>query len=195
MGRACRSAVHAGLRPAHQAQAAAGRVGGCRHAEPCRIPPAARAAGRLASLGRVDRAGCRLEQGRQLSAYSPFPWPRPRQRHAGRVDRHHGAAEQRAAPAGFRLGAVRGSRAPAGGGLSAFRLSRTAVLAGGRGTPRRLRGIGQPLRECLSPDAGLSAARGIPRPCGQAALRARAGRWRGLARSARCFRGGNGSGL
>jgi hypothetical protein len=45
--------------------------------------------------------------------------------------------------------------------LSALGVSRAAVVAGGRGTPRHLRGIGQPLRERLSPDAGVPAARGI----------------------------------
>ena len=61
-------------------------------------------------------------------------WTAPRRR----IDRHDGTAKQRVAPAGFGLGAVRGSRAPVGRGLSAFRLSRTAVLAGGRRTPRCL---------------------------------------------------------
>jgi type IV secretion system protein VirB3 len=40
-----------------------------RHAEPCRIPPAARLAGRLAALGRADRAGRRAEQGWLVSAH------------------------------------------------------------------------------------------------------------------------------
>ncbi len=50
---------------------------------------------------------------------------------------------------------------------------------------------GNHFESAISPDAGLPAAGGIPCPGGQAALRACAGRWRGLARSARCLRGGN----
>src|SRR3546814_17343288 len=64
------------------------------------------------------------------------------------------------------LGAVHRGRAPARCRLSALGVSRAAVVAGGRGTTRHLRGIRQPIRERLSPDAGLPAARGIARPWG-----------------------------
>ena len=49
---------------------------GCRHAEPCRVPPTPGLARRLAALGRADRAGCRLEQGRQFPAHGPLSRPR-----------------------------------------------------------------------------------------------------------------------
>src|SRR3546814_3848684 len=86
--------------------------------------------------------------------------------------------------AGVGLGSVHRGRAPRRRRLSALGVSRAAVVARGRGTPRHLRGIGQRLREWLPPDAGVPAAGGIPRTCSQDALREHADEWRGLARAA-----------
>lgn len=71
------------------------------------------AGGRLAALGRADRAWRRAEQGWLLPAHGAVSGARPRQRDAGRADFHVGAAEQRAAPPGLGPGAVHRSRAPA----------------------------------------------------------------------------------
>jgi len=93
-------------------------IGEVRGAEPHRISPEAHRPRRFPALGRPGRPRRGAEQGWLVPAHRPVSWPRSRQRHPGRTGRHHGAAQQRAAPARLRLGALRRGPARAGRVLS-----------------------------------------------------------------------------
>ena len=99
-----------------------------------------------------------------------------------RADLYVSTIEQRVAQAGFGLALFISRAGPPP--TTRTRVSRAAVVAGRRGTPRRLPGLGQPLRERLPPDADVSAARGGTRG---PALREPSDRRRGLARAPTAF--------